>query len=208
MRKTKLNIESWNRKEHFRFFSSLDDPFFGITTNVDFTDIYHEAQRDAQSFFLYSLHHILTKVNEIDEFKLRVEGGDSVVRYDTIHVSPTIGREDGTFGFAFFEYLPSRDEFITQATHEIARVKNSAGLSFSEDTGRDDVIRYSSIPWFVFTEMKHAGSFKNGDSAPRISTGKLIDTNGKMLLPISICAHHGLMDGRHVARFLHKLSEP
>ena len=40
MTKTKLNIESWNRKEHFRFFSAFDDPFFGITTNVDFTTIY------------------------------------------------------------------------------------------------------------------------------------------------------------------------
>lgn len=208
MTKTILDIESWNRKEHFRFFSALDDPFFGITAHVDFTAIYHEARHDAQSFFLYSLHHILTKANEIDEFKLRIEGTDSVVKYDTIHVSPTIGREDGTFGFAFFEYLPNRDEFIRQATHEIARVKDGSGLSFSENTGRVDVIRYSSIPWSSFTEMKHAGSFKNGDSVPRISTGKLIDTHGSMLLPISICAHHGLMDGRHVARFLNKLSEP
>ena len=36
----------------------------------------------------------------------------------------------------------------------------------------------------------------------------IIDTNGKMLLPISICAHHGLMDGKHIAQFLNKLSEP
>ena len=61
MTKTKLNIESWNRKEHFRFFSAFDDPFFGITTNVDFTTIYLEAKHNSQSFFLYSLHHILTK---------------------------------------------------------------------------------------------------------------------------------------------------
>ena len=195
MTKTKLNIESWNRKEHFRFFSAFDDPFFGITTNVDFTTIYLEAKHDSQSFFLYSLHHILTKANETDEFKLRIEGGNSVVKYDTIHVSPTIGREDGTFGFAFFEYIPDRNDFIQQAIQEITRVKNSTGLS-------------SSIPWFSFSEMKHAVSFKNGDSVPRISTGKLIDTNGKMLLPISICAHHGLMDGKHIAQFLNKLSEP
>ena len=104
MTKTKLNIESWNRKEHFRFFSAFDDPFFGITTNVDFTTIYLEAKHDSQSFFLYSLHHILTKANETDEFKLRIEGENSVVKYDTIHVSPTIGREDGTFGFAFFGF--------------------------------------------------------------------------------------------------------
>ena len=208
MTKTKLNIESWNRKEHFRFFSAFDDPFFGITTNVDFTTIYLEAKHDSQSFFLYSLHHILTKANETDEFKLRIEGENSVVKYDTIHVSPTIGREDGTFGFAFFEYIPDRNDFIQQAIQEITRVKNSTGLSFSKNTGSEDVIRYSSIPWFSLSEMKHAVSFKNGDSVPRISTGKLIDTNGKMLLPISICAHHGLMDGKHVAQFLNKLSEP
>ena len=86
MTKTKLNIESWNRKEHFRFFSAFDDPFFGITTNVDFTTIYLEAKHNSQSFFLYSLHHILTKANETDEFKLRIEEGNSVVKYDTIHV--------------------------------------------------------------------------------------------------------------------------
>ena len=49
MTKTKLNIESWNRKEHFRFFSAFDDPFFGITTNVDFTTIYLEAKHDTRS---------------------------------------------------------------------------------------------------------------------------------------------------------------
>ena len=152
MTKTKLNIESWNRKEHFRFFSAFDDPFFGITTNVDFTTIYLETKHDSQSFFLYSLHHILTKANETDEFKLRIEGGNSVVKYDTIHVSPTIGREDGTFGFAFFEYIPDRNDFIQQAIQEITRVKNSTGLSFSKDTGREDVIRYSSIPWFSVLE--------------------------------------------------------
>ena len=85
MTKTKLNIESWNRKEHFRFFSAFDDPFFGITTNIDFTTIYLEAKRNSQSFFLYSLHHILTKANETDEFKLRIEEGNSVVKYDTEH---------------------------------------------------------------------------------------------------------------------------
>jgi len=35
-----IDINSWNRKEHFYFFSKLDDPFWGITTTVDFTKIY------------------------------------------------------------------------------------------------------------------------------------------------------------------------
>ena len=29
-----INLDNWNRKEHFKFFSALDDPFWGITTTV------------------------------------------------------------------------------------------------------------------------------------------------------------------------------
>ena len=125
-----IDLDNWNRKEHFAFFSAFDDPFFGVTTLVDFTDVYRQSKEQNVSFFLYSLHFLLKCVNETDAFKLRIEK-DSVVRYDTIHISPTIGREDGTFVFGFFEYDPDIDLFIQKATQEIERVKNGTGLSFS-----------------------------------------------------------------------------
>ena len=91
-----IDLDNWNRKEHFAFFSAFDDPFFGVTTLVDFTDVYRQSKEQNVSFFLYSLHFLLKCVNETDAFKLRIEK-DSVVRYDTIHISPTIGREDFRF---------------------------------------------------------------------------------------------------------------
>ena len=127
------------------------------------------------------------------------------MKYDFIHLSPTIGREDGTFGFGFFEYDADLEVFIQNAEKEIERVKNSTGLSFSENIGRLDLIRYSALPWFAFSEMKHTVSFGRGDSVPRISTGKLIKENGVYLLPISISGHHALMDGRNVAELIEKL---
>ena len=39
-----INLDNWNRKEHFKFFSALDDPFWGITTTVDFTSIYQQSK--------------------------------------------------------------------------------------------------------------------------------------------------------------------
>ena len=50
-----IDLEHWNRKEHFLFFGSMDDPFFGLTTQIDVTSIYKEAKADHASFFLYSL---------------------------------------------------------------------------------------------------------------------------------------------------------
>ena len=199
-----IDLENWNRKEHFKFFSAFDDPFFGITTLVDFTNTYHQSKDEKKSFFLYSVHFLLQCVNEVEAFKLRIEG-EQVVKYDFIHLSPTIGREDGTFGFGFFEYDADLEVFIQNAEKEIERVKNSTGLSFSENIGRLDLIRYSALPWFAFSEMKHAVSFGRGDAVPRISTGKLIKENGAYLLPISISGHHALMDGRNVAELIEKL---
>lgn len=64
-----IDLEHWNRKEHFLFFGSMDDPFFGLTTQIDVTSIYKEAKADHASFFLYSLHKIMTAVNEVEEFR-------------------------------------------------------------------------------------------------------------------------------------------
>ncbi len=202
-----IGLEHWNRKEHFEFFSALDDPFFGITTLVDFTGIYKRSREERTSFFLRSVHFILKCVNETEAFKLRIEN-DQVVKYDLINVSPTIGREDGTFGFGFFEYDANLDTFIRNAEKEIERVKNGKGLSFSENTGRPDLIRYSALPWFVFSEMKHAVSFGKSDSVPRISTGKLAQTDEKYMLPVSISVHHALVDGRDVAELVERLGTP
>ena len=95
-----IDLEHWNRKEHFLFFGSMDDPFFGLTTQIDVTSIYKEAKADHASFFLYSLHKIMTAVNEVEEFRYRIIDNTPVC-FDRIHVGTTIGREDGTFGFGF-----------------------------------------------------------------------------------------------------------
>ena len=102
------------QKRTFKFFSAFDDPFFGITTLVDFTNTYHQSKDEKKSFFLYSVHFLLQCVNETEAFKLRIEG-EQVVKYDLIHVSSTIGREDGTFGFGFFEYNADLEVFIQNA---------------------------------------------------------------------------------------------
>jgi chloramphenicol O-acetyltransferase type A len=199
-----INLRTWKRKEHFEFFSNFADPFFGVTTMVDFTRIYEQSQKEGVSFFLYSVYSLLKCINVVPAFRLRIEN-NHVVEYDEVHLSPTIGREDGTFGFAFFRYDADLSHFVADASKEMERVKQGTGLSFTADTERIDTIQYSAIPWFSFTEMKHPSCIINDDSVPKISTGKLISENGRFLLPISISAHHGLVDGRDVAELLQKI---
>jgi len=49
--KTLIDIEQWNRKEHFLFFSQFEEPFFGATVNIDRTQAYKTAKEKGNSFF-------------------------------------------------------------------------------------------------------------------------------------------------------------
>ena len=113
-----VDIQNWQRREHYHYFGGLDDPYFGITAKADFTSCYRQAKQDGESFFLYSLHKILQALNSVTEFRYRIEDGN-VVLYDRIGASPTIGREDGSFGFGFFEYHEDRGRFVEEAKKEI-----------------------------------------------------------------------------------------
>ena len=55
--------------------------------------------------------------------------------------------------------------------------------------------------------MKHASSFRTGDSATRISTGKLIEQNGHRMAPYLRNGSSWLMDGRHVSILLDRIAD-
>ncbi|NDV94321.1 chloramphenicol acetyltransferase [Dysgonomonas sp. 521] len=201
-----IDQSTWNRKEHFDFFKDFDDPLFGVTVNVDFTTTYNSAKESGNSFFLTSLHRIMQAVNRTEEFRYRIEG-DDVVCYDTIHATSTIGREDGTFGFSFMEYFEDRSLFIENALQVMNHIKQLSGITLLEQTDNINVIHYSPLPWVRFTDLKHPAKLGGRFSIPKISTGKLFEENGRLMLPMSITANHAVMDGFHVSRFLDNLND-
>lgn len=201
-----IDIENWNRKEHFNFFSNYDNPFFGIVTEIDCTKAYQNAKKNKLSFFAYYLHKSTLALNTIEELKLRIVD-KKVVLFDTIHVSATIGREDGTFGFSFTNFSSDFEIFNENLSKEISSVQSTEGLRFNQDAKRIDVIHYSTVPWNKFTALTHARNFNTGDTIPKITFGKAFMNEGKKILPVSIDVHHGLVDGLHISKYLEEFQK-
>ena len=199
--KTLLDIENWPRKEHFLFFKQFEEPFFGLTVEIDCTKAYAIAKQLGTSFFVYYLHKTIVAVNTIESFRYRIKD-DAIYIYDTIDVSATIIREDQTFGFSLIEYSPDFDVFAANTLKEIERIQKTSGL-FTREFPNDNVIHFSAVPWINFSSLSHARSYTFPDSCPKISFGKMmINTDGKRTMSMSIHAHHGLMDGFHVSQFI------
>ena len=184
----------------------MEEPFFGVTVEIDCTKAYQTAKELNVSFFIYYLHKTLVAVNSVENFKYRI-ADDKIYINDHIDASATIGREDGTFGFSLIEFNPDFNLFKENALAEIERIQNTTGL-FTRSFDDDNLIHFSAIPWINFTSISHARSYTFPDSCPKISFGKMITSEtGKRTISMSVHVHHALMDGLHVGRFIDRFEE-
>ncbi len=200
MNKTRLDFRNWNRREHYEFFSKMDEPFYCITADVDCTNAYAYSKGNGLSFFKY-YHFIASQVvNRIKAFRLRIEDGE-VFEYHRINLSTTILRPDNTFGFALIKYHDNFESFALEFNEEMRAVIDSEGLRLDATGNHPNQIHYSTIPWINFTSLTHARNLKVPDCVPKISFGKYKRDSDRLLMPVSVHVHHGLMDGYHVGQF-------
>ena len=196
--KSELDISTWNRKEHFEFFSKFEEPFFGTTIQLNCTKAYIKSKELGVSFFTYYLHKTLVAVNKIENFRYRIHD-EKVFIYDKINVSSTILRDDKTFGFSEIEYNEHLNTFIENYNTEATRVKNTSGLFTREYN--ENIVHFSALPWINFTSISHSRSFTFPDSCPKFSFGKMTTENDKKFMSMSVHVHHGLVDGYHLGLF-------
>ncbi len=194
-----IDINSWNRKAHYEFFKTFEEAFFGVSVDVDCTIAYQEAKNNGVSFFLFYLHKALLSANHVEPFKYRILN-DRVIMHDKVNAASTINRPDGTFGFSNIEFYHDFETFQKNANNVVEQVRNSSDLLPSSES--DNVIHFSALPWIKFTSVSHARKFSLQDSCPKISFGKITESNGQRSMPFSVHVHHALMDGYHLGLFI------
>ncbi|NTW26265.1 MAG: chloramphenicol acetyltransferase, partial [Lentimicrobium sp.] len=178
--KSIIELNTWNRKEHFEFFNGFDEPFFGIVSDVDCTETFSFCREKRISFFHFYLFQSLRAANQVEALRYRIEEGKPVV-YDVVHASSTISRPDKTFGFSFIPYVESFMDFSELVQKETAAVAATSGLRLNEDTSRNDVIHFSVLPWISFKSLTHARHFQYKDSIPKITFGKYFESGNRLL---------------------------
>lgn len=197
--KHKVDVSNWKRNAHFAFFREFEQPFFGINTEINCTKAYQYCKAYGVPFLLFYLHKALAAVNQVREFRYRIEN-DEVVEYQVINGSITVLRLDETFDFAYFDYTRHFDEFRRVAGEAIQACKTTRGLSLAPTT--TNLIHFSILKGVRFTSMQHAQSLRGMDSVPKIVFGKIATRDGQVFLPVAVHAHHALCDGLHAERML------
>jgi chloramphenicol O-acetyltransferase type A len=194
-----IDLETWPRKEHFMVFKDFDFPHFNLCTNVDITKVYPFIKQNEISFNLAVIFLITRSANAIPEFRYRILDG-KLVEFDTIHPSSTIMGVRDVFSFCTMEYHEDFSMFVERATLKIASVKKRPRL-LEEDQNRNDLFFMTAVPWISFTSFMHPLKMYPSDSVPRCAWGKFFEEGESLKLPLSVQAHHAVMDGLHLGQF-------
>ena len=193
-----IDLETWPRREHFEIFSAWDYPHFSMCANVDLTTFYPALKRRGISFNVATVYVITRAANAIPEFRYRIRAG-GVVEHEIVHPSTTILADEDLFSFCTFDYIEDFSLFATRAAEQIAYVQEHATLE--DEPGRDDLLYMTVIPWVSFTSFMHPLHLRPADSVPRFAWGKFFEDGAFLRMPLSVQAHHALMDGIHMGRF-------
>lgn len=196
--KQKIDLKTWERRSLFDFFKSFSEPYHGVCLRVDCTETFRYAQEHHLSIFLSLLHRSLVAAHHVENFRTRIVDA-AVWRYERINGGSAVGRPNGTIGFGHYRFRESVKEFVDESSIEVERVRQRDDVERYADA---NLIRYSVLPWFDFTSISHARDFSKDDSAPRITFGKITETDSRCTMPVSIHVHHALADGLHVAQFV------
>ena len=197
-RPVQISQDSWERGPLYELFSTFSEPFHGVCLRVDCTETFRFAKDSRISIFLALIHRSLTAAHQVENFMTRIVD-NAVWKYTTIHGGSAVGRPNGTIGFGHYIYQQKLAAFAYDASLELQRVKSRNDL---ERYAGQDLIRFSTLPWFDFTSVSHARNLATQDSAPKITFGKITEDGGHCTMPISIHVHHALVDGIHVAHFV------
>ncbi len=201
-----LDLDTWPRASVFHFFLQYEQPFFNVCAEVDVTETRRFCREREISFFLAYLYLCLRACNGTEPLRYRLRG-KRVWVHDRLFMGTTVAMEDRSFRFGYFDWAEEFGVFRRGAEQTLERVRDPS-KPLEDLWERDDLIHGSVLPWVCFTSIAHARRLPAKDSVPKIVFGKCGETDqGLVSMPVSIEAHHALVDGIDVADWLRRFEE-
>jgi chloramphenicol O-acetyltransferase type A len=199
-----INLETWSRREHFRVLNAWDYPHFSLCANVDLTAFYPVVKRRGISFNVATVYVLARAANDIPEFRYRIRDNE-VVEHEIVHPYTTILTDEDLYSICRIDYSEDFISFAVRAAEQIAYVKEYPTVE--NEPGQDNVLYLTAIPWVSFTSFMHPLDLDPADSVPRFAWGKFFKDGEFLKMPLSVQAHHALMDGIHMGRFYTKVQD-
>ncbi len=199
---TPIDMQHWERKEHYQYYINLVKAKYTITQEIDVTNLVSEIKHRHLKFYPSFLYAIIYNINQNKEFRMGYNEQGELGYWDICHPSYTIFHEDDkTFSDIWSEYNASFPVFYNNVIQDMKQYKNIKGIKTKPRTGQN-YCPISCVPWLSFTNISYDTFTENKMLLPIICFGKYHSHHNKITLPFSIFVNHAIADGYHTCKLI------
>jgi len=205
MNYTTIDLNEWSRGNLFRFYIDKMRIVMSLTVDIDVANLKLYSKKTGIPFYPLMLWVVSKVINNHDEFKYSWDNKGNLIRWDYVSPSYTdFHSDDENFTKMVTEYTDDLTEFYGRVMADRERYKNDRAVLDNQPLNFFDVsclpwVRYKHFDVHVFDEGKFL--------APVVTWGKYEQTEGKLLMPLTMNIHHAVADGFHLSRFFNEVQE-
>lgn len=201
-----IDLEKYERKEHFLHYINYVPCFYSMTVNIDITNLKKFIKGKEYKLYPIIIYAITRIVNSHKEFRMSLDNENNLGYFTEVNPSYTIFHKDNnTFSNIWTEYNSNFIEFYENYEKDMKEFGNRKG--FTTKKCENNLINISAIPWTSFSGFNL--NLPKGDKylLPIFTTGKYFEEDNKILLPLAVQVHHSVCDGFHTSRFINELQD-
>ena len=206
----KINIDTWVRQKAYNTFSDYDDPYTGVTTTLNITNLVILSKNTNNSFYGTMLYFVLMSIDKIDAYKYGYGKDENnnicVYKYDTIAATATVLNSDNELNFTrYIKYDSDYLKFIQDFSKAKADAENNVDYYKIPNLESMNKIQVTCLPWIRFSNFKDAIDYSEKSSKPKICWGKYYESNGEYFIDFSLLVNHAFQDGYHMSMLINEL---
>ena len=190
------------RRDRFELFNSMESPAVNLSFTMELPDFRPWCKHQDLKPFHVLLCAVLRSILRIENFRYRI-WEEEVICIDRLVPSFTVINQHNDLNFAQFDWTDDLREFVARSVAARDHAANMTELNqkYRTMTPREckEQVFITCIPWLDFTSIQHPMASLGAPDIPSLAWGKFRDgAAGKLLVPFSVQAHHGFVDGFHI----------
>lgn len=202
-----IDMEHWERKDHYTYYQTLVRSNYTLTANLNITALLAEIKRRSLHFYPVFLYITSTAVNQIREMRMAKDSNGSLGYWDECHPSYTIfHKDDCTFSDIWSEYNSDFSVFYANCQKDIEEWKDVKGVK-TKPGKPENFTPISCLPWLSYASMSYDTPVSSPLYFPVVLFGKYFEQNGEILIPFSAYLPHAVADGYHTALFINTVQK-
>ncbi|OOM15779.1 chloramphenicol acetyltransferase [Clostridium saccharobutylicum] len=200
-----VNLEKWERREHFKYYIEQLKCGYSITANLDVTVFKKLLENNNLKFYPSFIYCVTYNINLMPEFRMRYGENDKLIIYDIVHPSYTIfHKDDNTFSDLWSQYDNGFYKFYDNYKCDIEKYSNIKGVKIKANQPKNFYC-ISCVPWLSYTGYSTYTNDSNPSLMPIITYGKYHEENGKWIMPFTVTISHAVADGYHVSKLINSI---